>query len=193
MNNYSTLTENELIRLYLKGDTYAFSSLLNRHKAKIYSSIYLLVKDEYMAEDIFQDVFIRVIESFRKGTYVENGKFLPWVIRIAHNMCMDHFRKTKRTPTIKTSENNDLFEQYGFAEPAIDVKLMGYERNDFVKNAIDKLPQEQREIIILRHFANLSFKDIANLSGISINTALGRMRYALMNIRKFLPESQLSF
>ena len=192
MNHYSTLNENDLIKRYLNGDSYAFSHLVHRHKAKIFSSIYILVKDEYLAEDIFQDVFIRIIESFKKGTYVENGKFLPWVIRIAHNMCMDHFRKVKRTPTIKTSENNDIFEQYGFAEPSVDDKIIQFERNGSVKKAIDKLPQEQREMIILRHFANLSFKEIADLSGISINTALGRMRYALINIRKFLPDAQLS-
>jgi RNA polymerase sigma-70 factor (ECF subfamily) len=193
MNHYSTLNENDLIQLYLNGDSIAFSSLLNRHKTKIFTSIYLLVKDNYLAEDIFQDVFIRIIESLKKGAYIENGKFSSWALRIAHNMCMDHFRKIKRTPTIKTSDNNDLFEQYNFSEPAVEVKMIHTERNDCVKKAIDKLPQDQREIIILRHYANMSFKEIANLSGISINTALGRMRYALINIRKFLPESQLSY
>jgi RNA polymerase sigma factor (sigma-70 family) len=107
-------------------------------------------------------------------------------------MCMDHFRKIKRTPTIKTSENNDIFEQYGFAEPSVDDKIIHFEWHGSVEKAIDKLPQEQREMIILRHFANLSFKEIADLSGISINTALGRFRYALINIRKFLPDAQLS-
>ena len=137
----------------------------------------MLVKDEYLSEDIFQDVFIRIIESLKRGAYVENGKFLSWAIRIAHNMCMDHFRKVKRTPTIKTSDNCDIFEQYNFAEPAADVKMMHIETTNSVKRAIDKLPQDQREMIILRHFANLSFREIADMSNISINTAYGPGRY----------------
>jgi RNA polymerase sigma factor (sigma-70 family) len=192
MKNYINLNEDQLIQLYMNGDSNAFSFLINRYKSKIFTSIYILVKDQYLAEDIFQDVFIRIIESLKKGTYVENGKFLSWAIRIAHNMCMDHFRKVKRTPTIKTSDNSDIFEHYNFTEPAADIKMMQVERNESVKKAIDKLPQDQREMIILRHFANLSFREIADMSNISINTALGRMRYALMNIRKILPESQLA-
>ena len=192
MKTYNNQSENELIQCYLDGDSQAFSFLVSRHKTKIFTSIYMLVKDEYLAEDIFQDVFIRIIESLKRGAYVENGKFLSWAIRIAHNMCMDHFRKVKRTPTIKTSDDCDIFEQYNFAEPAADVKMMNIERDNSVKKAIDKLPQDQREIIILRHFANLSFREIAALSDISINTALGRMRYALINIRKILPEAQLA-
>lgn len=189
---YSSQNENELIQLYLNGDSRAFSFLVSRHKTKIFTSIYMLVKDEYLAEDIFQDVFIRIIESLKRGAYIENGKFLSWAIRIAHNMCMDHFRRVKRTPTIKTSDDTDFFEVNNFAEPATDVKIMQNERNESLKKAIDKLPQDQREMIILRHFANLSFREIAELSNISINTALGRMRYALMNIRKILPEAQLA-
>ena len=192
MKTYDSLNEQQLIQIYLNGDSNAFSFLVNRHKTKIFTSIYLLIKDEYLAEDIFQDVFIRIIESLKRGAYVENGKFLPWAVRIAHNMCMDHFRKVKRTPTIKTSDNCDIFDVYNFAEPAADVKMAQLENNSLVKNAIDKLPQDQREVIILRHFANLSFKEIAALSDISINTALGRMRYALINIRKLLPEAQLA-
>jgi len=192
MKTYSSLNEHELIERYMNGDSHAFSFLVNRNKTKIFTSIYMLVKDEYLAEDIFQDVFIRIIESLKRGSYIENGKFLSWAIRIAHNMCMDHFRKVKRTPTIKTGDDCDIFEQYNFAEPAADVKMMQLERDNSVKKAIDKLPQEQREMIILRHFANLSFREIADLSNISINTALGRMRYALINIRKLLPEGQLA-
>jgi RNA polymerase sigma factor (sigma-70 family) len=192
MKTYNNLSEQELIELYLNGDSHAFSFLVNRNKTKLFTSIYMLVKDEYLAEDIFQDVFIRIIESLKKGAYVENGKFLSWAMRIAHNMCMDHFRKIKRTPTIKTSDDTDIFEQYNFAEPAADVKVMQLERDNSIKKAIDKLPQDQREMIILRHYANLSFREIAALSNISINTALGRMRYALINIRKVLPEAQLA-
>jgi RNA polymerase sigma-70 factor (ECF subfamily) len=192
MKTYNQLNENQLIQCYIDGDSNAFSYLVNRHKSKIFTSIYILVKDNYLAEDIFQDVFIRIIESLKKGAYIENGKFLSWAIRIAHNMCMDHFRKVKRKPTIKTSDDTDIFEHYNFAEPSADVKMMQIERNDSIKKALDKLPQEQREMIILRHFANLSFREIAAMSNISINTALGRMRYALLNIRKVLPEAELA-
>jgi RNA polymerase sigma-70 factor (ECF subfamily) len=192
MKSYNNLTENELIESHLNGDPNAFTYLVNRHKSKIFTSIFLLVKDHYLAEDIFQEVFIRIIESLKKGAYVENGKFLSWAVRIAHNLCMDHYRKVKRTPTIKTSDNADFFQVYNFAEPGIDVKIMQGERDEQVKKAIDKLPQDQREMLILRHFAGLSFREIAALSDISINTALGRMRYALINVRKMLPEAQLA-
>lgn len=192
MKNYETLSENQLIQLYMNGDSYAFSDLINRHKSKIFTSISILVKDHYLAEDIFQDVFIRIIESIRKGAYIENGKFSQWAIRIAHNLCMDHFRKVKRTPTITTSDNANIFDVYNFSEPAADVRKMQIEKYDSVKKAIDKLPQDQREVIILRHYADLSFREIAAMSNISINTALGRMRYALINIRKVLPKAQLA-
>ncbi len=192
MKNYETLSENQLIQLYMNGDSHAFSDLINRHKSKIFTSVFILVKDHYLAEDIFQDVFIRIIESIRKGAYIENGKFLQWAIRIAHNLCMDHFRKIKRTPTITTSNNANIFDVYNFAEPAADVKLMQTEKYDSIKKAIDKLPQDQREVIILRHYADLSFREIAELSHTSINTALGRMRYALINIRKILPEAKMA-
>ena len=192
MKNYETLSENQLIQLYMNGDSHAFSNLIDRHKTKIFTSVYLLVKDHYLAEDIFQDVFIRIIESIRKGAYIENGKFLQWAIRIAHNLCMDHFRKVKRTPTITTSNNANIFDVYNFSEPAADVRMIQLEKYDSVKKAIDKLPQDQREVIILRHYANLSFREIAAMSNISINTALGRMRYALINIRKVLPEAKLA-
>ncbi|MBK7306413.1 MAG: sigma-70 family RNA polymerase sigma factor [Chitinophagaceae bacterium] len=192
MKSYNHLNENELIQLYLNGDSHAFSFLVKRNTTKIFTPIYILVKDSYLAEDILQEVFIRIIKSLKNGAYVENGKFSQWAIRIAHNLCMDHFRKVKRTPTITTNDNFDIFDVYNFSEPAADVKLMQVENYDSIKKAIDKLPQDQREILILRHYADLSFREIAALSGISINTALGRMRYALINIRKMLPESKLA-
>ena len=185
------LNDRELVEMYQQGNEDCLTVLIERHQKRIFSAILFLVNNRELAEDIFQDVFIRIIESLKKGAYIENGKFLSWAIRIAHNMCMDNYRKIKRTPTIKTSDNADFFEVYNFAEPGIDVKIMEGERDNYVKKAIDKLPQDQREILILRHFAGLSFREIAKLSDISINTALGRMRYALINIRKILPEAQL--
>lgn len=192
MKSYNHLNENELIQLYLNGDSHAFSFLVKRNTTKIFTPIYILVKDSYLAEDILQEVFIRIIKSLKNGAYVENGKFSQWAIRIAHNLCMDHFRKVKRTPTITTSDNSNIFDLYNFSETAADVKIMQVEKYDSVKKAIDKLPQDQREVIILRHYADLSFREIAALSDISINTALGRMRYALINIRKMLPEARLA-
>ena len=192
MKAYSNLSENQLIQLYMNGDSHAFSFLVNRHKSKIFTSIFILVKDNYVAEDIFQDVFIRIIESLKKGAYIESGKFLSWAIRIAHNMSMDHFRKAKRIPIIRTSDEVDFFQAHSFSEPGADVKMMQVESYESVKKLIDRLPQEQREMIILRHFANLSFREIAVISDISINTALGRMRYALLNIRKMLPYTQVA-
>ena len=147
MKCLQNLTDQQLVRSYMDGDSNALATLVVRYKDKIYTSIYLLVKDKYLAEDIFQDVFIRIIQSLKKGAYIENGKFLSWAIRIAHNMCMDHFRKVKRKPTIKTSDGTDIFEQYKFAEPAADVKMMQIERNDSIKKAIDMSENEFRKNI----------------------------------------------
>ncbi|MBK8611051.1 MAG: sigma-70 family RNA polymerase sigma factor [Chitinophagaceae bacterium] len=192
MKNTNTLNDDQLINLYLDGDANAFSILVNRHKSKIYTSIYLLVKDEHVAEDIFQDLFIRIIESLNNGAYSESGKFSSWAIRIAHNLCMDHYRKQKRSPIVKASEVIEVHLDYHISESGYDVSIIQNETGQQVRKLIDKLPEEQREIIILRHYANLSFKEIAALSNISINTALGRMRYALMNVRKMMPEIQMA-
>ena len=193
MKSLTQLSDQELVNLYLGGDSSAFSTLVLRYKSKLYTSIYLLLKDKYLAEDMFQDVFIRVIDKLKKGLYKEEGKFLPWIMRIAHNMCLDHFRKVKRSPVMKTSDDSDVFEQIDFSEPGSDSSLMAAETNHQVREMLDMLPDEQREIIIMRHYADLTFKEIAALKNISINTALGRMRYGLINLRKTLAEKQVAF
>lgn len=189
MNN---LTDQQLIQMYLDGDSEAISSLINRHKDKIFTSIYLLVKDKYLAEDIFQDSFIKVIDTINGGRYNDEGKFLPWVMRIAHNLCIDHFRKVKRSPSIKTSDDHDIFEVLNFSEPGVDEKMMQGQSHQRVRKMLDMLPEDQKEVIVMRHFADLSFKEIAKLTDCSINTALGRMRYGLINLRKMMVEKQIA-
>jgi RNA polymerase sigma-70 factor (ECF subfamily) len=192
MKCLNNLTDQQLIHLYMEGDANALATIILRYKDKIYTSIYLLVKDKYLSEDIFQDVFIRIIDTLKGGRYTDEGKFLPWAMRIAHNMCVDHFRKVKRTPTIKTSEDRDIFEVLNFSEPGADHKMMNGQSHDRVRKMVDMLPEDQREVIILRHYADLSFKEIADLTQCSINTALGRMRYGLINLRKLMTEKQIA-
>ena len=192
MKCLNNLTDQQLIHLYMEGDANALATIITRYKDKIYTSIYLLVKDKYLTEDIFQDVFIRIIDTLKGGRYTDEGKFLPWAMRIAHNMCVDHFRKVKRTPTIKTSEDRDIFEVLNFSEAGADQKMMNGQSHDRVRKMVDMLPEDQREVIILRHYAELSFKEIAELTQCSINTALGRMRYGLINLRKMMTEKQIA-
>ena len=192
MKCLNNLTDQQLIHLYMEGDANALATVIMRYKDKIYTSIYLLVKDRYLAEDIFQDVFIRVIDTLKGGRYTDEGKFLPWAMRIAHNMCVDHFRKVKRSPSIKTSDDRDIFEVLNFSEPGADQCMMAGQSHERVRKMVDMLPEDQREVIILRHYADLSFKEIAELTKCSINTALGRMRYGLINLRKMMTEKQIA-
>ena len=192
MKSLTNLPDQQLIHQFMGGDASALEILIVRHKDKIYTSIFLLVKDKYLAEDIFQDVFIRVIDTIRSGRYTEEGKFLPWAMRIAHNLCVDHFRKVKRTPAIKTGDDRDIFEVINFSEDGVDRRMMQRPSHDRVREMLDRLPEDQREVIILRHYAELSFKEIATLTDCSINTALGRMRYGLINLRKMMQEKQIA-
>lgn len=192
MKSLKNHNDQELVQLFMNGNSDALTPLVERYKNKIYTSIYLLVKDKYLAEDIFQDVFIRIIDTLKGGRYSDEGKFLPWAMRIAHNMCVDHFRKVKRGPSIKTSENHDIFEVLNLSEAGTDVKIMANQSREKIRKMIDLLPEDQREVIILRNYADLSFKEIAELTNCSINTALGRMRYGLINLRKMMTEKQIA-
>ena len=187
-----TKTDNELIQNFQDGDLNALETLVLRHKDKMYTSILFLVKDKYLAEDIFQDSLIKIIDTIRGGRYTEEGKFLPWAMRIAHNLCVDHFRKVKRTPSIKTSDDRDIFEVINFTEEGADEKMMKRQSHERVRQMLDLLPEDQREVIILRHYADLSFKEIAALTNCSINTALGRMRYGLINLRKMMVQKKIA-
>lgn len=184
-------TDHELVTLFKEGDINALEQLIHRYKDKLFTSISFLVKDKFLAEDIFQDVFIKAIETIRGGRYNEEGKFLPWVMRIAHNLCIDHFRKVKRSPAIMTGNNEQLAELLPATETS-DSRMIKQQSHDSVRRMIDLLPYDQREVIILRHYAELSFKEIASLTNCSINTALGRMRYGLINLRKMMTEKQIA-
>jgi len=192
MQALSKFADIELIRLFCDGNQQAMETLVLRHKDKLYTSIFFLVKDKYLAEDIFQDVFIKIIDTVRAGRYTEEGKFLPWAMRIAHNCCVDHFRKVKRTPVIRNGENQDVFEMISFTEENAETTLIRQQSHDRVQQLLFQLPEDQREVIILRHYADMSFKDIAQLTNCSINTALGRMRYGLINLRKMMTQRQIS-
>ena len=192
MKSTITLTDEQAVQLFINGETSALELLIDRHKNRIFSSIYLLVKDKYLAEDIFQDLFIKIIENLKAGNYKEENKFLFWVMRIAHNLCVDHFRKIKSRPVIRTSNDTDIFNMLDFAAPNAEERIMKSQSRNQVMKLVSLLPEEQREVIILRHFADLKFKQIAELLNCSVNTALGRMRYALLNIRKMVEEKQLA-
>lgn len=192
MKSLITLTDEQLIASFKEVNAYAMGVLVSRHKVRIYTSIYVLVKDKYLAEDIFQDLFIKVIETFRAGKYKEENRFVQWAMRIAHNLCVDHFRKIKTKPVIRTSEGADIFDVLNFAEPSAEDNIMRAQSNEKIMNLICLLPEDQREIIILRHFADLKFREISNILNCSVNTALGRMRYALLNLRKLIEEKQIA-
>ena len=180
------LTDHELVKSYIKGDLNALNDLIQRHKKKVYTSILILLKDQYLAEDIFQETFIKVIDSLNSGSYKEEGKFLPWVLRIAHNLCIDYFRKVKRKPVIVDSDGNDILESIGFADQNVEDALIKEQSAQTIQSLIKFLPEEQREVLVLRYYADLSFKEISEMTNVSINTALGRMRYALINLRKMI-------
>src|SRR5215216_4893179 len=157
MNLLSRLSDHELINSFTAGNVNALEVLVLRHKEKLYTSILFLVKDKFLAEDIFQDVFIRVIDTVRSGRYTEEGKFLPWAMRIAHNLCVDHFRKVKRTPTIRNSEDKDIFEVLNFADDSAEMVMIKRQSHSRVREMLERLPEDQREVIILRHYADMSF------------------------------------
>lgn len=193
MKNVNNITDQELIHLYANGEENGLKVLLERYKSKIYTSIYMRVKDEFIAEDIFQETFIKVINTIKSGGYNEEGKFLPWVIRIAYNMVIDYFRKEKRSPTVINNEGYDIFEVIDFADEDAERKLVKKQIDVDLKKLIQLLPDDQKEVLIMRHFCDMSFKDIAEITDVSINTALGRMRYALSNLRRLIEEHNLSF
>ena len=186
-------SDQDLVKLYIDGQESVLEELLRRHKSKIYTSIYLLVKDQYLAEDIFQDAFIKVINTLRSGRYNEEGKFLPWVMRIAHNLVIDYFRKEKRNPTITSADGEtDILNLIQVYEESAEERMLREQSYTDLRTTIQLLPDEQKEVLIMRHYAGLSFKDIADLTDVSINTALGRMRYALSNLRKMMNIKELS-
>lgn len=190
--NIQLVSDQDLVSQYINGHEARLEELIIRHKTKVYTSIYLLVKDTYLAEDIFQDTFIKVINTLKAGKYNEEGKFLPWVIRIAHNLVIDHFRKVKRTPLVTTVEGFDIFEVLKFYDESTEDRIIREQSYSDLRKLIHFLPSEQKEVLIMRHYGELSFREIADITGVSINTALGRMRYALNNLRKMMQPNELN-
>lgn len=186
-------SDQELIKDYLNGNKSSIEELISRYKDKVYTYILLMVKDQHLAEDIFQETFIKVIKSLHKGKYQESGKFVSWVIRIAHNLIIDHFRKGKQTKIYSNDDYEmDIFNSQKFSDETIEDKLVSDQIESDVRKLIDYLPEEQKEVVLLRHYGGLSFKEIAEQTHVSINTALGRMRYALINLRKIIEDKNLN-
>ena len=186
------VSDQELISNYLAGNVNSLEVLINRHKQKVYSYILLVVRDKHLADDIFQDAFIKVINTMRSGIYKEEGKFIQWVMRISHNLIIDHYRKSKRLPIVENSEENDVFDNLRIVDDSIEDRMIMDQIYEDVRKLIDYLPEEQREVLMLRHYSDMSFKDIAEQTDVSINTALGRMRYALINLRKLIDSKEIT-
>ncbi|WP_299200894.1 RNA polymerase sigma factor [Brumimicrobium sp.] len=193
--NLSKLEDKDLISLYINGQEKAFEVLLNRHKNKIYNYIYMKIRDQALSQDIFQETFIKVINTLKKGTYNEEGKFLPWAMRIAHNLMIDHFRKTNKVRMISESssryEDFTIFDLLEVQDNNVEDDMIYSELVSQMVELIEHLPDAQRDILNMRIFKEMSFKDIAKKENVSINTALGRMRYALINIRKLIEKHNL--
>jgi len=191
--NLQNLEDNILVKQFVAGDQSALEVLITRHKSRIYTYILLIVKNPHLAEDIFQDTFIKVIKSLKRGKYQDKGKFVSWVLRIAHNLIIDYYRKQKFQKTISNDDTEiDLFNQKKFADDNIEDSIIQDQIVSDVRELMDRLPEDQRQVVYLRHYCGLSFKEIADQSGVSINTALGRMRYALINMRKMIEEHKLN-
>ena len=190
--NKRTVSDEELLMGYMHGEENCLRTLIQRHQSRIFTSIYVLVKDRALAEDLFQETFIKVINSLRSGRYEEKGKFAAWVVQIGTNLVKDYFRKMERLPKIVNSEGGETFLKYiPLGDESAERKMIHEERDEIVKNLIQKLPPEQREVLVLRNYANLSFKEIAELTNVSTNTALARMRYALGNMRKLIEKHNI--
>jgi RNA polymerase sigma-70 factor (ECF subfamily) len=186
-------SDSELVSRYQNGNEKAFEVLLHRHKSRVYTAIYLIVKDRYIAEDLLQETFIKAINTIRGGRYNEEGKFLPWISRIAHNLAIDHFRKEKRYPEIVLEDGSRLLNSMDFAEESAEEKQLLKDTALRLRGFIKELPTEQKQVLIMRHFLKMSFQEIAERTNVSINTALGRMRYALINLRKKMIKNHLAY
>jgi RNA polymerase sigma-70 factor (ECF subfamily) len=184
----------DLVKEFIDGKDSSIEILINRHKDRVFTYILLLVKNEELAEDIFQDAFIKVINSLRKNKYKDEGRFVSWVLRIAHNLVIDHFRKEKNLRTVSNDEGEvDLLNNIRFADLTVEEEIAQKQVYSRVRNLVEKLPFEQRQVVIMRHYLGMSFKEISNHTNVSINTALGRMRYALINMRKMIENQEHAF
>ena len=187
------LSDSCLISLYKKGNEEALSSLFERHKSRIFTTVFCIVKDKYIAEDILQEVFIKTINVIKENRYNEQGKFLPWILRVAHNMAIDNFRKEKRNPKITLADGSDIFNCLKFSESSEDNEELSIDSKKYLKKMMLKLPDKQREVLVMRLYMKMSFQEIAKETNVSINTALGRMRYALLALRKKIKLKQIAY
>jgi RNA polymerase sigma-70 factor (ECF subfamily) len=191
-----SLSDTELVQLYISGNEESLAVLLHRHKSRIFSSIIVIIKDRAQSEDIFQETFFKVIQTLKRGQYNEEGKFLPWVLRIARNLIIDHFRSIKKMPPVPVYVNEDgeevsVFSTIPSEEGATDSALENGKLRRNMRGLINKLPADQREVVLMRTYYDMSFKEIADFTNVSINTALGRMRYALINLKKMIEEQKV--
>ena len=184
-------TDQQLVKEYLAGKESAFEQLVRRHTDRVYGYVRMMVKDHQLAEDIFQDVFVKAVTTMKKGRYNEEGKFLPWILRIAHNLVIDTFRKNKRFPTVDGGPEFDVFNVIKDEDKIADEAIIEDQINNDLRKLIEVLPEDQKTVLKMRHFQEMSFKEIAKDTGVSINTALGRMRYALINLRKLIEENEI--
>ncbi len=187
------ISDSELIKLYRDGNEEAFERLLNRHKARVYTTVYLIVKDKYIAEDLLQEAFIKAVKTIKSGRYNEEGKFLPWINRIAHNLAIDYFRKDRRYPTVVLEDGSTVFNTLEFAEDSFESAQIRKDTHAKLREMIQELPAAQKEVLIMRHYMDMSFQEIADSTNVSINTALGRMRYALINLRKKMNKYNIAY
>ncbi len=188
---HNLISDSSLVSAYIDGDESALEMLIHRHKHKIYSFIFSKVYDKNVAEDIFQDTFIKVIRTLKRGAYNEEGKFLPWVMRISHNLVIDYFRKNNRMPKFDNTDEFDIFSVLSDSTLNIESRIIKNQVESDVRRLVDELPDDQKEVLLMRIYDDLSFKDISEKTGVSINTALGRMRYALINLRKIIEKRHI--
>lgn len=191
--NTMQLSDSALVSLYIAGNENAFEILVNRYKNKVYTTIVLIVKDSDTAEDLLQDTFIKAIHTMKSGKYNEEGKFSSWICRIAHNLAIDFFRKEKRSPMIMLEDGSNVFNTLSFADDSAEDQKIKEETHNRLRELIQLLPPTQKEVLIMRHYGDMSFQEIADATGVSINTALGRMRYALINLRKKLSTENVKY
>ena len=186
-------TDSNLVSQYIAGNEAAFEALVLKYKNKVFSTIFMIVKDKYKAEDLLQDTFIKAINVIKEGKYNDEGKFGPWVTRMGYNLAIDNFRKKKRYPTIPTENSDPVFNSMEFTEESIEAVQIKNDTHQRLRQLIDELPESQRDVLMMRHYAEMSFQEIAEKTGVSINTSLGRMRYALMNLRKMMQQTNLKY
>ena len=187
----NSISDSTLVSSYIRGDESALGVLIHRHQQRLFSFIYSKVKDKDVTEDVFQDTFIKVIKTLKKGSYNEEGKFLPWVMRIAHNLVIDYFRKSNRMPAFNNTDEFDIFSVLGDENLNAEKQIIQEQIFADVKELVNELPNEQKEVLVMRMYKDMSFKEISENTGVSINTALGRMRYALINMRKLIEKHKI--